>query len=131
MQPGSFDEELMGDWSLWVLDHGVPELPNTVSVGELVPVAYWVGPAFGAVLHVQWRWGDPEDEDYLISEVEVFLRTPSGWQCSMGGGGGAWFDLPLQRPHLDPRGAGVVHETVRATKVGTAVPCSGWLESPL
>ncbi len=110
MMPGSFDEELMTDWSLWVLDHGLPDFPEVVRVGESVPVAHWVGPAFASVLHVAWRWGDPDDEDYLVSDVEVFRKSAAGWERSMGGGGTGWFDPPLRRPELEPREAWVVHE---------------------
>ena len=42
-KPASYDEDLMTDWSLWVLDHGLPDIPAAVAVGESVPVARWAG----------------------------------------------------------------------------------------
>jgi hypothetical protein len=98
VQPESFDEELMTDWSLWVLDHGLPVLPDRVEVGQSVPVARWAGPRFGAVMHVQWSWGCDDEDDALINEVEVFARHQEGWCPSSGSGGSGWFDPPFQRP---------------------------------
>jgi hypothetical protein len=109
MLPTSFAEDLMTDWGLWVLDHGLPELPATVEIGESVPVARWVGPRFASVLHVQWMWSDDHHRDYLASEVEVFVRTASGWDASDAIGGTSWFDPPLQRPSwVGPRDARIV-----------------------
>lgn len=97
--PESFDEELMRDWSLWTLDHGLPELPDRVEVGDSVPVARWAGPRFGAVLHVvQFSWGAQAADDELISEIEVFARVGDSWQPSTGSGGTSWFDPPFTRP---------------------------------
>lgn len=39
LRPASFDEILVTDWSLWVLDNGLVELPETVEKGQTVPVA--------------------------------------------------------------------------------------------
>jgi hypothetical protein len=105
-RPDSFAEDVMTDWSLWVLDNGLPKLPDRVEVGESVPVARWVGARFAAVLHVQWRWGDSEEDDVLISETEVFARREGGWEISSGSGGTNWFDPPFVRPQLiGPRDA--------------------------
>jgi hypothetical protein len=98
-QPASFDEELMTDWSLWLLDHGLPELPERVELGQSVPVARWAGRRFGAVLHLQWNWSDDHEDDYLATEVELFCLTESGWEAASGGGGSNWpFEPPLTRP---------------------------------
>ena len=45
-RPDSFAENVMTDWSLWVLDNGLPKSPDRVEVGESVPVARWVGARF-------------------------------------------------------------------------------------
>jgi hypothetical protein len=109
VQPRSFAEEWMEGWSLWVLDHGLPDLPATVEVGESVPVARWAGPRFGAVLHVDWSWSEDHEDDSLSSEIEVFRRGADGWESSSGSGGGGWFDPPLCRPDVPPRYAALGH----------------------
>lgn len=108
-QPESFDEDLMTDWSRWVLDHGLAQLPPRVDRGESVPVARWVGPTYAAVLHVRWTWGDPEEDDELLSEVQVFARADGSWEQSLGSGGTGWLDPPFQRPAaMAPRSAALV-----------------------
>src|SRR5436853_2432704 len=97
-RPESFGEDWMSDWSAWVLDNGLPDLPETVEVGWSVPIARWVGEQVGAVLHVQWNWSDDHDDDELNSEVEVLARSESGWQYPSGSGGIGWLDPPLVRP---------------------------------
>jgi hypothetical protein len=105
----SFDEEAANSWDLWVLDNGLPDLPETVQKGESVPIARWVGPRFGAVLRVEWCWAaepPPDWTDRLESVVEVFMRTPDGWKPSSGWGGSGWYEPPLQRLSiLDPQDA--------------------------
>lgn len=103
MRPPSFESEWMSDWSEWVLDHGLPRLPDVLNDGEVVPVARWAGSRFGAVLHVSRYWDDDDGEDRLDSEVEVFRRTDARWEPSNGGGGSGWFDPPFERPGLGPR----------------------------
>jgi hypothetical protein len=109
VRPVSFHEGEMTDWSIWVLDHGLPELPDTVNVGESVPVARWPGVRFGAVVHVQWDWTEEHDEDELQSEIELFRRTAEGWEVASGGGGGGWFSPPLKRPPIPEDSAGLGH----------------------
>ena len=111
--PESFDEQWMTDWSIWVLDHGLPEMPDTVEIGWSVPVARWVGDSVGAVLHVQWQWTEDHAEeqpdrslslvqrqpaDFLISEVEILAGMSGKWQNPTGSGGTGWIDPPLARP---------------------------------
>lgn len=98
----------MTDWSLWVLDHGLPELPTEVRPGDSVPVALWVGPRFAAVLHVQWLWSEHHDDDVLVNEMEVFLQSDGQWRPSLGSGGSGWFDPPLERPEMEPTSAEVI-----------------------
>lgn len=104
-KPATFDEDLMTDWSLWVLDHDLPDLPAAVAIGESVPVARWAGPRFGAVLHLQWSWRDDHDDDaYLMTEIEVFRRDADGrWEAAMNTGGSNWPEEgPLTRPDVPP-----------------------------
>jgi hypothetical protein len=103
-QPTSFEEELSLDWSVWVLDHGLPGLPVDVRRGQSVPVARWPGPRFGAVLHLQWMWGNDDDgDDYLATEIELFRRVDGGWEPANGSGGSEWpFGSLLVRPALPP-----------------------------
>jgi hypothetical protein len=59
----------MDEWSLWVLEHGLPPLPTSVQKGDSVPVARWAGITVDAVLHVQWMRDDDEpDDDFLGSQ---------------------------------------------------------------
>jgi hypothetical protein len=104
MPPDSFDEGLLTEWSLWVLTHGLPELPESVRVGESVPVARWVGARFGAVAHVQWMWTDDHADDRLGNEIETFRRRAGRWEASNGNGGSGWHSPPFRRPsRLGPR----------------------------
>lgn len=119
MRPPSFDEDRMTEWSKWVLDHGLPDIPEALQVGESVPVAYWAGPRFGAVLHVQWSWSEEHTDDDLISEVQLFDRVPDGWRCYGAQGGTDWFDPPFCRPNMSPReadlgGIFIAHEDGRS-----------------
>src|SRR5438874_144532 len=86
--PPSWDEEYMTEWSLWSLLHGLPALPADVVRGESVPVARWVGPRYGAVMHVQWQWrldaDDAEEDDYIANEIELFMRRNGIWESSDG-----------------------------------------------
>ena len=88
----------MEEWSLWVLDNGLPDLPVVMRKGESVPVARWVGAAVAAVLHVQWMWGsDDPDDDFLASEVACFSRVDGGWWSSGASGGTGWPSAILGR----------------------------------
>jgi len=87
----------MSDWSLWVLDHGLPPLLEVLEEDEVVPIERWAGPRFGAVLHVGRYRNEEGGEEELDSEVEVFRRTVDGWEPSTGGGGSNWFDPPFER----------------------------------
>jgi hypothetical protein len=102
--PSSFDEDLMEDWSFWVLDNGLPPLPTHVKPGESVPVARWAGPRYGAVLHIQWTWSDDHEDDSLSTETQVFLRRGDSWEVANGQGGAGWFDPPFVRPAHFGRG---------------------------
>lgn len=93
----------MTDWSIWVLDHGLPDLPQGVELGASVPVARWVGPRFAAVCHLQWMWSHRHDHDYLATETQLLHRTAGEWEVAGGTGGSDWpFDPPLRRPISPP-----------------------------
>jgi len=40
--PPSFHYEYADDWGAWVLDHGLPTLPEALGDDDEVPIAYWV-----------------------------------------------------------------------------------------
>jgi hypothetical protein len=92
MPPASFDEELMDDWSLWVLDHGLPQLPDRVRIGESVPVAFWAGPRVGAVVHILATADDPQvgEPDRFDTEVTCFRRIDDRWEAANARGGTDW-----------------------------------------
>lgn len=104
--PTSFDEDNVDEWSLWVLENGLPGLPMAVKKGESVPVARWVGRSVGAVLHVQWmreHYEDDDDltpsgDDFLASEVTCFTRVDGAWQQGYASGGSGWNSPVLERP---------------------------------
>ncbi len=121
MQPGSFDESLMTEWSLWVLDHGLPRLPTTVEVGQTVPIARFVGVRFAAVMHVQWVWSESHENDYISTETELFFRLGDTWDPADGSGGASWFDPPFQRP--PSIGAREVHGFTQTGSVGRGGSC--------
>ena len=103
--PTSFDEDNMDEWSLWVLENGLPTLPILVNRGDSVPVARWAGITVGAVLHVQWMWehyeGDddllPSEDDFLASMVTCFRWIDGVWQEGNGSGGSGWYSALLER----------------------------------
>ena len=103
VRPDSFDAASSTDWSLWVLEHGLPDLPDRLAGGESVPVASWTGPDSAAVLHLRRRPmsgpGDPQDPDEPFTEVdvEVFERQSDGWAPAASGGAGGWSDPSLTR----------------------------------
>jgi hypothetical protein len=95
--PASFSEDNMDEWSLWVLENGLPILPIAVKKGESVPVARWVGTTVAAVLHVQWMWGHEPDDDFLVSEIVCFRREGGVWEQGDGSGGTGWYSAVLER----------------------------------
>ncbi len=99
--PPSFDEfEHYIDWTLWVLDNGLPDLPPALERGMSVPVARWPGRRWGAVLHLQWNWSEEEPEDaYVATEIQTAWRTHNGWQLADGSGGSNWLDAEEDPAH--------------------------------
>jgi hypothetical protein len=81
------------EWTVRVLEDGLPPLPDRLELGQTVPVAFWRGKRHGAVLFVRlWKNGQP-DSDCAITE-----RAPDGtWEEPSGWGGGPWIDDPLAR----------------------------------
>ena len=93
MQPRSFDDQLITEWSLWVLDHGLPSLPERIEFGQSIPVACWAGPLVGAVLHIQATAADPDfdEPERFDTEIECFRRVDGQWNVANATGG---TDLP-------------------------------------
>ena len=66
-----------------------------------VPVARWSGAGIGAVLSIEWMYDDdPDDPDYICTEVRPFLPSDAGWESTGASGGGGWFDPPFDRPTM-------------------------------
>jgi len=99
MRPESFHTELIAEWGEWVLERGLPELPEVVARDESVPVAYWAGPLVGAVLYVQRspNDNDGDDQDRVVTETQCFGRTADGWELGAGHGGCGPSDPRLTR----------------------------------
>ena len=111
--PNSFAEDRMSEWSLWVLDNGLPHLPDAVRVGESVPVAYWAGPEVGAVLHRTWAWTDDHLDDLVSDNIQCFKRDSEGWiEAGAEGGSSGGTDGRLTRLQTEPT---VAHITGKFT----------------
>lgn len=78
----------IAEWTVRVLEDGLPPLPERLEPGQTVPVAFWRGERYGAVLFVRlWRNGQP-DSDCAITE-----RAANGsWEEPASWGGGPWID---------------------------------------
>ena len=79
--PTSFDRSLTTAWSLWVLDHELPDLPADVGPDESVPVACWAGATCAVVLHVR------REGNAYVDAFDLFVRGPEGWEPQEVGGG--------------------------------------------
>src|SRR4051794_3921658 len=103
MRPESFDTDLAAQWSRWVLDHGLPELPGSdLGVGESVPVAYWIAPTTAAVLHIRRVPVEDDERPHTETDVDLFCLVDAHWE-TWGGGGGGWPDeSPLARLPVAP-----------------------------
>jgi hypothetical protein len=95
--PASFDEDHMDEWSLWVLENGLPDLPVSVQKGESVPEARWAGGTVGAVLQVRWTVTFHTGEDLLVCAVKCCYRVDGAWQLGHTSGGSGWFSALLER----------------------------------
>jgi hypothetical protein len=84
----------VGEWTVRVLEQGLPDLPDRLEPSQTVPLALWRGEQHGAVLFVRlWRNGQ-FDCDLAITERAV----DGSWAEPLGWGGGAWIDDPFVRP---------------------------------
>ena len=63
----SFNERYETEVSVHVLEHGLAAVPAEVGRRQTVPVACWLGPDVGAVMHVRWSEASGEIDDYLDS----------------------------------------------------------------
>jgi hypothetical protein len=79
---------------MWVLDHGLPVLPDVLGDDDEVPIACWAVPALGAVLFRSWWSGSGEDGPSPHVNVSddhySFVRSEGvSWEPTGGGGGTA------------------------------------------
>ena len=112
MRPVDFSIEYSEDWARWVLDQGLPELPEHIGLDESVPVAYWRGDRIAAVLFVR-RWFDARPHELLPDEdcdeqertdldADLFRLVHGEW-TPFGSGGANWHcEEALTAPVLDP-----------------------------
>lgn len=118
--PDSFHKDLQLDWTLWVIDHALPSLPEDVLRGTAVPVARWTGARFGAVMFVRWFTLDRPSQEGLECDVDVLERRQGEWRW-VGGGGVGWHLPPLARPRrLGPRTVHVLGEGSHGHRTGAA-----------
>jgi hypothetical protein len=101
MRPEAFDNDHAVDWSRWVLENGLPALPQSeLAVGGSVPVAYWVGPTTAAVLHIRRIRIEDDDEAVTETDIDLFYLVDERWEL-YGGGGGGWDEhAPLERQQV-------------------------------
>lgn len=120
MRPASFDLELSTAWSLWVLEHGLPAVPDRLPDGTSVPVTCWRDHDSAAVLHVR-RWSSDEDQEPCTEvDVEVFELVDGSWHPVTSGGAGGWADAVVRPCTLDADHAdlgGVVQGTAGGAEV--------------
>lgn len=112
--------ELCTDWSLWVLEHGLPLLPDQVAERSSVPVTWWRGTNSAAVLHLR-RWPDDgEDASYTEVDIQVFASVDGRWQLTASGGAGGWPEALVRPVEVRPEHAdlgGVVQGTSGGVEV--------------
>jgi hypothetical protein len=105
-RPPSFHHEYSDGWATWVLDNGLPDLPQALGEDDEVPIAYWAGPKFGAVLFRSWWSGGEEgsiDEERDVNDEHyAYVRTASGWEAIGGSGGSAGPERDPLRPRAHP-----------------------------
>lgn len=113
MRPPSFDADHICYWDEWVLVHGLPDLPPVVGVGEAVPVAWWRGGGWAAVLNLEYVADDAEFDEpaRLDTDTQSFRWDGRAWEMADGSGGAGWFPGFDVRPpaHLGPREAFAMH----------------------
>jgi hypothetical protein len=92
MPPPSFASSLSRDWDQWVLSNGLPDLPERLNPHESVPIAYWTGPEFGAVMHIVDcdHDRDCEHDEHYATDERCFRRTPHGWEPASLSAGSDW-----------------------------------------
>jgi hypothetical protein len=102
-RPASFDADLSRQWSRWVLEHGLPQLPAPdLAIGESVPVAYRIGPDTAAVLHISRTLDDGAQAVRTDTDVDLFSLVDGVWVEWGGGGAGGSNDSPLARIDVPP-----------------------------
>ncbi len=83
----------IGEWTVRVLNGGLPPVPAGLEPGQTVPVALWRGERYGAVLFLRlWKDGNVDSDCAIAARAEDgSWNEPSAW------GGSGWIDDPLVR----------------------------------
>lgn len=102
--PTSVEGPWLYYWGDWVLANGLPDLPASLGEDEAVPVAYWRGERWAAVLELRHRCAlvgfEPEGLD---TDVQGYRWSGRDWEAAGATGGGSWSDdLHIQAPDLQP-----------------------------
>lgn len=99
--PPSFNAEYSDDWARWVLDHGLPVLPDALGEDDEVPIAHWAGPRFGAVVFRRW-WPEEDRDGPLVDDNVVLLEwVASEWRpLNADGGTAGSLPDPMTRPPM-------------------------------
>jgi len=86
----------ISQWTVRVLEEGLPPPVESVALGQTIPVARWIKDRYGAVLFVrQWRNGQ-WDSDCASTAID----SNGKWHQPGSHGGGKW-ENPLVRPSSD------------------------------
>ena len=104
--PPSFHYDYSDDWAMWVLDHGLPAMPEALGDDDEVPIAYWRGDRFATVLFRSWASisedvQEPAERARVDDDHYSWVLTETGWvPITAGGGAGGPVRDPMVRPDL-------------------------------
>jgi hypothetical protein len=106
-------EEDIDEMGLWVVEYGIPPLPDRLDLGMIVPIASWVDDELAAVMSLSWGEGISDDETTIPAaefNLQSFTRREASWEPECGSGGGGWWDPALDRPPLNGTQHALGHE---------------------
>jgi len=92
-----FDAANMAANGLKVLNEGLPEMPTPLTTSSVVPLAYWKGLQFGAVLFL--RYSKDENGTMVPAVIRgVFRREGENWKPLEYWAGSGWSHDPITTP---------------------------------